>query len=366
MRSVKNRFVFAVLIAIVILSGCGSQKNETTASGNAAGGNEKTAAASGNTASGGEKTAPEAGLSGELSFYTSQPEDDAAKLTEAFTAKYPDVKVNVFRSGTEEVTAKIQAEKQAGEVQADVLLLADAVTFEGLKKEDLLLSYKSPELSGIPQSLVDPDGTYAGTKVIATILASNTKKVAAAPSSWKVLAAADSKGAAIMPSPLYSGAAAYNIGVFSRTDGLGWEFLQGLKDNGMTVIKGNGAVMKAVASGEKSYGVVVDFMVAREKAKGSPVELAYPEEGVPIITEPIAIVKNSKHEELAKAFVDFVLSEEGQKVASEIGYTPIREGVAPPQGLKGIADMKILSGDMAVLTNERDADKQKFTELFGK
>lgn len=352
MRNVKVKFVFAVLTAILILSGCGAQKNETAGSAGAASGSGITAA--------------EDGLSGELTFYTSQPEDDVSKLQEAFNKKYPDVKVNVFRSGTEEVTAKIQAEKQAGEVQADVLLLADAVTFEGLKKEDLLLSYKSPELSGIPQSLVDPDGTYAGTKVIATVLAVNTRKTAAVPSSWKALAAADSKGASIMPSPLYSGAAAYNIGVFSRTDGLGWDFLQSLKNNGMTVIKGNGAVMKAVASGEKSYGVVVDFMVAREKAKGSPVELSYPEEGVPIITEPIGIVKNTKHEELAKAFVDFVLSEEGQKVAAEIGYSPIREGVAPPQGLKGIADMKILSSDMAVLTNDREADKQKFTELFGK
>ncbi|MNN68993.1 spermidine/putrescine ABC transporter periplasmic substrate-binding protein [compost metagenome] len=133
----------------------------------------------------------------------------------------------------------------------------------------------------------------------------------------------------------------------------------------MSVIKGNGAVLKAVAGGEKNYGMVVDYLVAREKAKGSPIELSYPEEGVPIITEPIAIMKNTDNQDAAKAFVDFVLSEEGQKLSVEIGYTPIREGIAPPEGLKGLSEFKVLSGDLATLTSEREADKKQFTELFG-
>ncbi|WP_199624205.1 ABC transporter substrate-binding protein [Paenibacillus alkalitolerans] len=303
--------------------------------------------------------------SGKLSFYTSQPEEDATKLVEAFNKKHPDVQVATFRSGTEEVIAKVLAEKEAGGVQADVLLVADAVTFEGLKKQDLLLSYKSPELDKIPESMVDPDGMYSGTKVISTALAVNTEKVKSMPDSWSVLASAENKDAGIMPSPLYSGAAAYNVGVFTRTDGFGWDFLDGMKANNMSVVKGNGAVMKAVASGEKSYGMVVDFMVVREKAKGSPVELVYPSEGVPVITEPVGIMKDAKNMEAAKAFVDFVLSEEGQKVAAEIGYTPVREGVQAPEGLKNVSELKVLSSDISVLTEAREEDKKQFTALFG-
>lgn len=355
----KISVIAVITAAVMMLSACGSSAKPTAnGKGNA-----------GNSVSGMEQTQTSevepTGVTGQLMFYTSQPEEDAAQLVQAFNKKYPDVKVETFRSGTEEVTAKIQAEKQASSVQADVLLLADAVTFEGLKQQDLLLSYKSPEAEHISDELVDPDGMYAGTKVIATILAANTDKVPNLPTSWQALASADSKDAAIMPSPLYSGAAAYNIGVFSRTDGFGWDYLQVLKDNNMSVIKGNGAVLKAVASGEKSYGMVVDYMVVREKAKGSPIDLSYPSEGVPIITEPIAIMKGTDNEKAAQAFVDFVLSEEGQKLSVEIGYTPIREGVAPPEGLKGIADIKILSGDLNKLTQEREADKKKFTELFG-
>lgn len=349
----KKSAVLSVLAAAMIFTGCGakgtpSATDQTTAS-NA---KESTAAV-------------EPAISGKLTFYTSQPEEDATKLVQAFNMKYPDVKIETFRSGTEEVTAKLQAENHAGEVQADLLLLADSVTFEGLKSQNLLLSYKSPEADRIPSDLVDPDGAYTGTKVMATVLAVNTDKVASAPTSWKALAEEANADAAIMPSPLYSGAAAYNIGVFSRTDGFGWDYLNNLKKNGMSVIKGNGAVLKAVASGEKSYGMVVDYLVAREKAKGSPIELNYPEEGVPIITEPIAILKNTDNVEAAQAFVDYVLSEEGQELAAEIGYTPIREGIAPPEGLKSLSEFKVLSSDLSTLTSEREADKQKFTEVFG-
>ena len=50
------------------------------------------------------------------------------KLLAAFNKQYPAVKVETYRSGTEEVIAKVQAENQAGKIQADVILVADAVT----------------------------------------------------------------------------------------------------------------------------------------------------------------------------------------------------------------------------------------------
>ena len=88
-----------------------------------------------------------------------------------------------------------------------------------------------------------------------------------------------------------------------------------INSNDVTVTKGNGDVLKNVASGEKDYGMIVDFIVARAKQEGSPVELVYPTEGVPVITEPIGIMKDPENEVAAKAFVDFVLSEEGQAVS---------------------------------------------------
>ncbi|MFC0273979.1 ABC transporter substrate-binding protein [Metabacillus herbersteinensis] len=338
-------------ILMILASAC---SNNSTSSNNQ--GSE------GSTATNNTSEAKEIGsvVEGTLNFYTSQPDADAAKLVEGFQEEYPEVKVETFRSGTEEVISKINAEQLAGDIQADVLLVADAVTFESLKEEDLLLSYKSPEASEIPTELIDSDGTYYGTKVMATALAVNTENVAEMPTSWNALISEEAIGKIIMPSPLYSGAAAYNLGVLTRQDDFGWDFYEKISSNEVTVTKGNGDVLKGVASGEKDFGMVVDFIVARAKAEGSPVELVYPEEGVPVITEPIGIMKVTQNEAAAKAFVDFVLSEEGQKLAVELGYTPIRSGVEAPEGLKTIDEMKVISSDIQELYKSREDDKKQF------
>jgi hypothetical protein len=56
--------------------------------------------------------------SGRLMVYTSQPSDQMAKVVEAFRKAHPDVRVELFRSGTTEVMNKLQAEFAAGRPQA--------------------------------------------------------------------------------------------------------------------------------------------------------------------------------------------------------------------------------------------------------
>lgn len=306
-----------------------------------------------------------AGVSGSLDFYTSQPDADAQALVDAFKEQNPEIDISIFRSGTEEVVSKIQAENQGGNIQADVLLVADSVTFENFKAEDLLLEYNSPEAESIDEAFVDPDGAYAGTKIMATGLIVNTNEVTELPTSWEALTDEATSGQAVMPSPLYSGAAAYNLGVMTRQEGMGWEFYEALRANDITITQGNGAVLESVATGDKNYGVIVDYLAARAKSEGSPVELVYPEEGVPVITEPVGIMANTENEEASKAFVDFILSEEGQQLASEQGYTPIREGVEAPEGLKTLDEMTILDAEAVELLETRDEDKAKFGEIFG-
>lgn len=304
-------------------------------------------------------------LTGTVSFYTSQPETDATVLVEEFNKLYPDVKVNTFRSGTEEVVGKIMAENEAKDVQADVLLLADEVTFENLKSQDLLEAYESPELKSIPEQYVDEDNMYAGTKIMATVIAYNTELVSKAPTSWTDLADASTSGQTIMPSPLYSGAAAYNLGIFTRTDGLGWDLYEKLKANGVTVGQGNGTALQGIQTGEQSYAIIVDYLVTNAKKEGSPLELVYPQEGVPVITEPIALMKDAEIPEAAQAFIDFVLSKEGQELAASLGYAPIRTDVEAPNGLKSVSDLTILSADVSELYTDREQDKEQFKTMFG-
>jgi iron(III) transport system substrate-binding protein len=297
-------------------------------------------------------------------LYTSQPDEDVESLLRAFNSKHPGVEVQVFRSGTEEVVGKVMAEKMTGEIQADVLLLADSVTFDVLKSSNVLEPYRPPELAEIPETFVDKDGMYCGTKVLATVLLVNADKVKTLPDSWTIMTSPASKGDGFIASPLYSGAAAYQLGVLVRTEGIGWAYYEGLKANGISVGKGNGGVITAVAGGEKTYGLVVDYMALRAKLKGSPVDFSYPKEGVTVVTEPVALVKKESPNGDARLLVDFILSEEGQKLVASQGYTPVRRGIAAPVGLKSADELKILDFDPALLAREREQDKKKFAEIF--
>ena len=71
-------------------------------------------------------------------------------------------------------------------------------------------------------------------------------------------------------------------------------------------------------------------------------------------------VKDSRNQEAAEAFVDFVLSDEGQELAASIGYTPVKEGVAAPEGLKSIDQIKTISADTKELTAAVTQIKRNF------
>jgi len=301
---------------------------------------------------------------GSITLYTSQPEADAAKTVEAFKQVYPDVEVNIFRSGTSDILTKMAAEFAAGSPQADVLLIADAVTMELLKKDDRLLPYAEAKLEGINADSYDKDKTYFGSKLITTGIAYNTG-AAEKPAHWADIATPAYKGGLVMPSPLYSGAAAYLLSGFSGDANYGWGYFEKLKENETIAVRGNGAVLKSVASGEKPYGILVDFMAMNAKKKGSPIEFVFPEEGVPAVTEPVAVLKTAKNPDDAKRFVDFILSEEGQKLAVSMGYLPAMQSAGRPEWLPEGVEIKIMPFDAKAITERTDADKKKFAELFG-
>lgn len=306
-----------------------------------------------------DPTAAEAADPGSLTVYTSQPDEDIAALVEAFTSAHSDIDVEVFRSGTEEVLGRARAEHENDALGGDVFFIADEVSMVSLREEGLLEPYESPETEGIPEEFADPDGYYTGTKAISTGIVHHAD--AEPPSSWTDLVGA---GPVVMPSPLYSGAAAYNVTLMSDDAWFGWGFWEDLAGEA-TVVQGNGAVLESVASGEHDYGLIVDFMAVRAAEEGSPVGFVYPEEGVPVITEPIALSSAGAGNDAATAFIDFVLSEEGQTVSTDLGYVPVRSGVPTPEGLPGVDELDVMSGDLQDLTGRIEAAKEDFAALYG-
>ncbi|MBC7150197.1 MAG: ABC transporter substrate-binding protein [Rhizobium sp.] len=299
-----------------------------------------------------------------LVLYTSQPNEDAQATVDGFMAANPDVKVDWVRDGTPKIMAKLMAEIEAGSPAADLLLIADTVTLERMKQAGQLMAYKSPEAVNYDASLYDADGAYYSTKLITTGIMYNTA-AAMKPTSWADLAKPEAKGLVAMPSPLTSGAALIHAQTLAAVPSLGWDYYKALQANGAVAAGGNGAVLKSVASGEKAYGVVVDYMPIREKAKGAPVEFVFPAEGVSAVTEPVAILSTTKNAEAAKKFVDYVLSEKGQEGFLKLGYIPARNGMPVPEGFPARDTIKVLPIDAAAALKATEEDLKTFSGIFG-
>src|SRR6185436_3241527 len=143
---------------------------------------------------------------GKLVLYTSQPNQDAQQTIAAFRVKHPKVNITFVRDGTPRIVAKLRAEMEAGQAQADILLIADAVTMEDLKQEGRLLAVPDADLAGYPAGVHDKDKSWFATKLITTGIVYNTR-APFQPQSWSDLLRDETKGQVVMPSPLASGAA---------------------------------------------------------------------------------------------------------------------------------------------------------------
>lgn len=114
--------VAAAGVAMLALAGC-SEPSENDGS---------------NTATSGAEDGATDSAAGSLTLYTSEPEEKVDEIIAAFNEEHPDVDVQVYRAGTGDLKARIEAEEASGSVEADLIWAADAPTFEAFKSEDLL------------------------------------------------------------------------------------------------------------------------------------------------------------------------------------------------------------------------------------
>lgn len=185
-----------------------------------------------------------------------------------------------------------------------------------------------------------------------------------APESWADLTDVEYADRLVMPNPDVSGAAAYNAAVWLDEDQLGEEWLTALAANRPVIADSNGPVSQAVATGTQPVGIVVDYLVRELAEQGSPIAVSYPSEGVPFVSQPVGIFADSENVEASEAFVDFLVSAEGQKLAVEQSYLPVRSDVGTPEGAPELDDIAILAPDLETIRSTQAGAVETFRELF--
>jgi iron(III) transport system substrate-binding protein len=295
-------------------------------------------------------------------LYTSVPQELATQFGDAFMKKRPDVKVEIYRAGSTEVGAKIAAEREVGGIRADLLWLADAPIYYDLRKRGELFSYISPEAKAIPADLKDPKGLFTAGRLINMIIAVNTEVIPLkdAPKSWKEFP--DHGKKAVMGNPLYSGSNFVTVAAFVQKDGWGW--FERARAKGVAIVRGNSEAATALAGKEFGIAMTLDYIVTGLIKKGAPLAIVWPSEGAISVPSPIAIIKGTKNPDGSKAFVDYVLSKEGQEFLVKQEVIPVRGDVKPPAGQPSAKQIKFLPIPYEWAADNAPAIREKFEKLM--
>ena len=274
-------------------------------------------------------------------LYTSVPQELATQFADAFMRKHPDIKVEIYRAGSTEVGAKLAAEREVGGIRADLLWLADAPIYYDLRKRGELLAYISPEAKAIPADLKDANGFFTAGRLINMIVAVNTDvtPLKDAPKSWKDFPDFGKK--AVMGNPLYSGSNFVTVAAFVKKDG-NWGWFERARGKGVAIVRGNSEAASALAGKEFGIAMTLDYIIAGLIKKGAPLAIIWPAEGAISVPSPIAIIKATKNPAGSKAFVDYVLSKEGQEFLVKQEVIPVRGDVNPPKGQPSASQIKFL------------------------
>jgi len=331
----------------------------------ACGGAQAPGAAATAVATGAAQTAT--AVSGQFTLYTSVPQNIASRIEESLKKRHPDLRMTVFRAGTGEVVAKLAAEQKAGAIQADVVWVAEPSTYEEFKKQDLLLKFAPKDADKLSAELKDADGFYYAGRLINTVIIYNTQLVKTPPTGWRDLTKPEFKGKIGLPTPAASGAAVAFVGALSKSSDFGYGYLAELKANGAVQVQNNTEANTKVAKGELMVASTLDYMIRDLKTQGSPVDIVWPKEGAIFTPSPVGIVKTSKNVEASKAFVDYLLSQQGQQDMVEVGsFLPVRDDVAPPKGAPKLSEIKRFPLDWKDITTRTEEIKKNFADIFGK
>ncbi len=296
---------------------------------------------------------------GEVWVYTSMYRPVLEALEPALKAELPEVTVRWTQGGSEKIAQRLEAELAAGATQADLLVTSDPFLYRRYKDEGRWLPYASSHVLRVPRALVDLDAAYAACRVSTLVLVH--RQGTPSPRRFDALTAPEWRGAVALGDPLTSGTS-FTWSVFSyRAHGEG--YFQKLRANGAQLAGGNAAVLQKVESGEARVGVLLLENALAARARGSPIEIVYPEDGAVTVPGYVAIFRSSRNRVAARAVYDFLLSPRGQQLIVEAGdmhaADPRWSGPRGEPGLDALLERAQPWTDEVLETGVRDGERIK-------
>jgi phosphoglycerate transport regulatory protein PgtC len=252
---------------------------------------------------------------------TSFPDSMTGPIEAGFEAANPQFDLEVLNKKTSAGVKFIQ--EIAGANTADIFWASAPDAFEVLKSDGLLadVTIKS---EGIPDKIGaypmnDPDGKYYGFAGAGYGIMWNERYLKAnglePAAEWDDLAKPEYHGHVGMSAPSRSGTTHLTVETVLQGDGwdAGWAKWKRIAGNFSTVTERSFGVPDGVNTGDFGLGIVIDFFGFSSKASGFPVDFQYPTITA-LVPANVAVVENAPNEAGAIAFIEYLLTPEGQEV----------------------------------------------------
>lgn len=275
-----------------------------------------------------------------LTVYTALETDQIKAYQDGFRKVYPDVELRWVRDSTGVITAKLLAEK--ANPQADVVMGVAASSLALLDKQGMLEPYKPLNFDAIMSQYRDKKNPPAwfGMDVWGATVCFNTveaqKKNIPKPETWKDLLKPAYKGQIVMPNPASSGTGFFDVTAWlalwgdDNGKGGGWKYMDGLHENIAQYTHSGSKPCNMAAAGEYVVGISFEYRANTNKAKGAPIDLVFPKEGLGWDLESFGIHKGTKNLDAAKKLADWASSKDAMLLYGKNFAITAQPGVAEP------------------------------------
>src|SRR5262245_41672719 len=262
---------------------------------------------------------------GRVVWYATLNISDSNALLSRFNQKYPFIKTELLRAGSEQLLNRILTEDSAGRSALDVVNLT---TINALKRRNLLQAYQSPEFAAYPQQFKDSGNFLATLYNIYYVIGYNPKMVQQkdAPRNWDDFLDPKWKGKIGMDQEEYEW---YAATIHYWGNERAQKFHRALAKQGVHWNRGHTMISQLMAAGEFPLGIVYAHRVESMKKSGAPIEWVKTADPVFTVLSPVAVAAKARNPNAGKLLMDFVLSREAQLVLRTANRLSGRSDVEP-------------------------------------
>ncbi|HEV8143289.1 MAG TPA: putative 2-aminoethylphosphonate ABC transporter substrate-binding protein [Methylomirabilota bacterium] len=304
--------------------------------------------------------------------YTALEPEQITDYMKAVNKSLPNIEVKMLRLSTGDIAARFMAEKD--NMQADVVWGVAATNMLVFKNAGLLEAYAPKGLERIQPLFRDKANppSWVGIDIYMSAFCFNTevakKNNLPAPTSWADLTKPVYKGQVVMPNPASSGTGYLSVVSILQRMGeqKGWEYLDALHKNIAEYTKSGSKPCKDAASGERAIGVSFEYVAAKQKKDGAPVEMVMPKEGAGYEMEANSLTKKAKNNAAAKQFLDWAITDEAMSLYSKYFAAVAVPGFPVPEGLPKDITKVVFPNDFDWSAKNRERILAEWTKRYAK